>query len=422
MHRIINSLHIAFGEILNNKVRSLLSVFAISIGVLVFLFVFSAINYAKEVKAKQLAVAGKNVFYVTMYNGDFSRLKMKDIEEMETTFPDLTFIAPRSEITDLNTIWNNKYYETTLIGITPNHMKFDWVYTNLKGRFISWDDVNNRNKVAVHVKNPTKNEKANYTNNRRSVSYSWSRHKDERVKWSDKQDLIGEKIKIFGDIYTVIGSIEAPLFEDDNRVEKYKVDFFIPISAYMDSFINNYMYVVASFEDKRTFPALKKRILNFLKKRSKSTNNNDEFVIKTYEDIIANNLKTMEENIKLISILGLIALISGGIGIMNVILATIYARIKEIGTRRALGASKTDIFMQFSAESVILSLLGALMGLVFSHFLFDYLGDIIKIQTSFNWIAVCGAFAMALITGLIFSIYPALKAANMDPVEALKIE
>ena len=130
----------------------------------------------------------------------------------------------------------------------------------------------------------------------------------------------------------------------------------------------------------------------------------------------------MDESIKLISILGLIALISGGIGIMNVILATIFARIKEIGTRRALGASKTDIFMQFSAESMILSLLGAFMGLILSHFLFDYMGKIINLPTSFSFFAVVLAFAMAIITGFIFSIYPALKAANMDPVEALKIE
>ena len=130
----------------------------------------------------------------------------------------------------------------------------------------------------------------------------------------------------------------------------------------------------------------------------------------------------MEENIKLISIPGLIALISGGIGIMNVILATIYARIKEIGTRRALGASRTDIFMQFAAESVILSLLGAFFGLILSHFLFDKIGTIIKLQTEFNWLAVVFAFSLAMLTGFIFSLYPALKAANMDPVEALKIE
>ena len=156
--------------------------------------------------------------------------------------------------------------------------------------------------------------------------------------------------------------------------------------------------------------------------KNKLKNKNAEIIIRTYEDIIANRLKSMDESIKLISILGLIALISGGIGIMNVILATIFARIKEIGTRRALGASKMDIFMQFSAESMILSLLGAFMGLILSHFLFDYMGKIINLPTSFSFIAVVMAFAMAIITGFIFSIYPALKAANMDPVEALKIE
>ena len=419
MRKILNALNIAFGQILNNKVRSLLSVFAISIGVLVFLFVFSALNYAKEVKEKQLAVAGENIFTIELNsrNGS-SSIKSKDVEEFEEKFPELNFVARRTQITNSsNVIFNSKYYDTYLIGITPDFMKYDWVYTNLKGRFISWSDIKDRSKVAVYVKNPLKNKGKN---EHRERVYGWRWDNEQTFEWSDKQDIIGEKVKISWDTYTVIGSVEAPLYTEDNRVDPYTVNFFIPITAYGDTIYDKDVFITASFKDKRTFPNLQKRITSFFK--SKLKNKNDEIIIRTYEDIIANRLRNMDENIKLISILGLIALISGGIGIMNVILATIFARIKEIGTRRALGASKTDIFMQFSAESIILSLLGAFMGLILSHFLFDYMGRIINMRTSFSLLAVILAFAMAIITGVIFSIYPALKAANMDPVEALKIE
>ena len=420
MRKILNALNIAFGQILNNKVRSLLSVFAISIGVLVFLFVFSALNYAKETKEKQLAVAGENIFTIETYSPtSSSRIKMQDTEEMEEKFPELNFVAPRTSLTSTSdAVFNNKHYETNYIGITPDFMKYDWVYTNLKGRFISWDDVKDHRKVAVYVKNPLQNEGKN---NRRERRSGWISNDIQTVQWTDKQDLIGEKIKIFWDTYTVIGSVEAPIYTEDNRVDPYTVNFFIPITTYIETnYSSGVDTITASFKDKRTFPNLEKRITQFLKNKLK--NKNAEIIIRTYEDIIANRLKSMDESIKLISILGLIALISGGIGIMNVILATIFARIKEIGTRRALGASKMDIFMQFSAESMILSLLGAFMGLILSHFLFDYMGKIINLPTSFSFIAVVMAFAMAIITGFIFSIYPALKAANMDPVEALKIE
>ena len=416
MRKIINALNIAFGQILNNKIRSLLSVFAISIGVLVFLFVFSALNYAKEEKAKQLAVAGENVFTINVWSSRNIKLTMKEIEEMEQKFPELNFVAPRGYITNTrNSVFNKKNYDTTYVGITPNHTKFDWVYTNLKGRFISWDDVKNRRKVAVYVKNPLKN-KDKYS--RAEMRSSYTRYEYKGGEWSDKQDMIGEKIKIFWDTYTVVGSIEAPVYTEDNRVETYDTNFFIPITS--DWHYGDYMYITAAIKDKRLFPAVTKRLIYFLKNKLKIEE--DEIVIRTYEDQIANKLKNMDETIKLISILGLIALISGGIGIMNVILATIFARIKEIGTRRALGASKTDIFMQFSTESIILSLLGAFMGLILSYFLIDYMGKIINMQTSFSLLAVVLAFGMAIITGFIFSIYPALKAANMDPVEALKIE
>ena len=160
MRKIINALNIAFGQILNNKIRSLLSVFAISIGVLVFLFVFSALNYAKEEKAKQLAVAGENVFTIRVRGS--SDLTTKIVDELEQAFSELNFVAPRTSVTKTsNVVFNNKHYETIFLGITPNHTKFDWVYTNLKGRFISWDDIKDRRKVAVYVKNPLKNEGEN---------------------------------------------------------------------------------------------------------------------------------------------------------------------------------------------------------------------------------------------------------------------
>ena len=423
MKRILNALNIALGEILNNKVRSLLSVFAVSIGVLVFLFVFSALNYARNERAKQLAVAGENVFVISLKDASAVQLNMKHLEEMEQKFPELRFIAPRTYVDQLDLMFNNKPYTSAIIGITPNHKEFDWVYTNPKGRFISWNDIKNRTKVAVFVRYPYKSK--DHISLSTQIWHSWYRGSsgEEPTTWSDKQDIIGQTIRIYGDTYTIVGSVDAPLPKDDNRVEQLNVNFFIPITSYMDTFFTerHFYEMTAAIYDEKLLPSVQKRLALYIKNQAKNKSK-AEVKITTYKDKIANNLKTMEENIKLVSVLGLIALISGGIGIMNVILATIFARIKEIGTRRALGASKSDIFMQFAAESVTLSLLGACLGLVLSHFLFDSIKEIIKLQTEFNWLAVVLAFGMAMITGFIFSLYPALKAANMDPVEALKIE
>ena len=420
MKRLLNALNIAIGEIFNNKVRALLSVFAISIGVLVFLFVFSALNYARNERNKQLAVAGENVFEVEVSDEDNFRMNMKTFEEIEQKFPELRFVAPQTH-TSLTTdcLMDSTYYDTTIIGITPNQKEFDWVYTNLEGRFISWDDVNNKRKVAVFIRTPLKNR----DEIRNSSYWGRSRWGDHDYKeWSDKQSLIGKTIRIWGDTYTIVGTIDAPIYYEDNRVSKNNVDFFMPITSFMDTWRSKYFpTITAALYDEKLFPSVQKRLELYIRNQAKNKNSGT-VEITTYKTKIANRLKTMEENIKLVSILGLIALISGGIGIMNVILATIFARIKEIGTRRALGASKSDIFLQFAVESVTLSILGACLGLVLSHFLFDSIKEIIKLQTDFNWMAVALAFAMAIITGFIFSLYPALKAANMDPVEALKIE
>ena len=125
-----------------------------------------------------------------------------------------------------------------------------------------------------------------------------------------------------------------------------------------------------------------------------------------------------------ILIMGIICVLAGGIGIMNVTLATIFSRIKEIGIRRALGASKMDILLQFVLEAMLLGFLGGILGI------FLGLAGIRWFLKGVQWMEIATFepihFAISLLiaagTGLIFSVYPAYTAAKMDPVEALRYE
>jgi putative ABC transport system permease protein len=124
-------------------------------------------------------------------------------------------------------------------------------------------------------------------------------------------------------------------------------------------------------------------------------------------------------------VLGSIAAISllvGGIGIMNIMLATVGERTREIGIRRALGAKKRDIIFQFLTETLILTLSGGILGLVLGFFipvLVTYFGNMPTVITSSSLIL---AFGISAGVGVIFGLYPAYQAANLDPIESLRHE
>ncbi len=126
-------------------------------------------------------------------------------------------------------------------------------------------------------------------------------------------------------------------------------------------------------------------------------------------------------NLVLGSIAG-ISLLVGGIGIMNIMLATVTERTREIGIRRALGAKRRDIIVQFLIETIVLSTAGGLLGIVVGIALPMIVSKASEIETSLSLIAILMAFSFSVITGIVFGVYPARRAALLDPIEALRHE
>ncbi|WP_424245876.1 ABC-type antimicrobial peptide transport system permease subunit [Elusimicrobium posterum] len=421
--RILIAAKIGTAEILNNKMRSFLSIFAISIGVLTFLFVFSAVNYSKDKMKRALELGGPNTFTFDFWNDEKLKLDMTLYDEMMRKFPEAKSLSPTTRRVRIWGVTDFGEYNGIFMGITPNWKNTNWVYGKVKGRFINWDDIEQRRRVLVAIKHPVSNKgKTKYLSYSSGYGFGWDEN-DKWFKWFGyNKEMVGRTVRIMGNKFTVVGEIQAPYYKNDERLEVESWDFLVPITsmgdtAYWDRYFAKLEVDARSEKD---IEPLKNKMINYF--RLREGNRKAEYQVKTFKDEAEQKLESIRQNILLISVLGAIAMISGGIGIMNVVLATIYARTKEIGTRRALGATKGDIFMQFSFESVVLSLFGAVAGYGLSFFALDYMAQKLSMQAKLDVFSVLMAFGLAALTGFLFSLYPSLKAANMNPVDALKVE
>jgi len=126
-------------------------------------------------------------------------------------------------------------------------------------------------------------------------------------------------------------------------------------------------------------------------------------------------------NIVMICIAG-ISLLVGGIGIMNIMLATVLERTREIGIRRAIGARQKDIVRQFLTEAVMISIAGGLIGIAFGFALSQIIASAAGWSTVVTTSSIAVAFGVSVFIGLLFGIYPAVQAAKLDPIEAIRYE
>jgi putative ABC transport system permease protein len=150
-------------------------------------------------------------------------------------------------------------------------------------------------------------------------------------------------------------------------------------------------------------------------------------VKKDYDIIVPLEMLKQAERTKQIFnvVLGSIAAISllvGGIGIMNIMLASVTERTREIGVRRALGAKRRDITVQFLAETVMLAATGGIIGVALGIAIPRFVTHFAGMQTITTWWSPPLAFSISALVGVVFGLYPALRAARMDPVEALRHE
>jgi len=425
--RILIALKAGILEILSHKTRSVLSFLSIAVGAAAFLYT-AALIYGWHVRMeKAFAISGYG--RITIYPGSDddqpqkegeprARLTYGDYKAVKENFPELPVISP----TDYQ--WQyfihgsfGRERRTSITGVTPDWAKRDWIYKLSGGRFFTWRDMDEKAKVCVVViPGGWAGKKPSWW----KYSRRWSKGIDDHLLHSE---LLGEKVMIGSSVYTVVGVLaEPPRNRDPRFMQMGSGRILVPLTAcltYLSSDPSEIGYLQIDTGSEKTIGVYKKRILDLLKSRHGAK---ASFKVDSYDEVNKQIKQRINKSVYTIFAIGLIAILSGGIGIMNVMLATIYSRIKEIGVRRALGASRSDILLQFVVEALILGFLGGLVGTAIGAVAVDYLSRNDEALRYASWFVYPSAIIAAEVTAFLFSVVPAWQASALDPVESLRYE
>ncbi len=396
----------------SNKMRSGLTVLGIVIGVAAVIAMLAVGNGATASITGSINSVGSNLLFVfrgarndpNVHNP--RPLTMSDANALLDQYaaPDVQAVAPVAQGNG-TAEYNGQTKTTTIAGVTSSYYQVRNV-TLLDGTFISDQDNLGRGSVAVIGVD---------------VADSLFGHRD---------GLIGETIRINGQPFRIIGELSpqggSAFGSADNQV-------IVPLSTAQARLLKNsggpdsvdVIYIQAT--DYKSVPAASDEVSQILRTRHRTAVGADDFTVFTQESI----LSTVQSVFGVLTIfLGGIAGISllvGGIGIMNIMLVSVTERTREIGLRKALGARRRDILIQFLVESALLSLIGGIVGILFGWFISFIVGRV-AVATGNNFTPVVGVDAILLATlfsaavGLFFGIYPANRAARLEPVEALRYE
>ncbi len=387
-----------------NKMRSILTMLGIVIGVCSVVAMLSVGEGAKQMITRSIEGLGTNLLFVMPGQlkvgmggqgmGSSQTLKNEDAAALAEECPSILLVAPENS-KSARVKAGNQNTMTQITGTNQNYPEVRNMKLS-KGVFFTAGDNKNYKKVAIIGSTVVDNLFPN-------------------------QEPVGKEITINRNAFTVIGVLEkkgqsGPVNPDDMIL--------IPILTFQKSlFAMKYLRSInICVANKGDMDLAIEEITSVLRKRHRTSGANDDFNVRNQTDML-NRMSDITDTITIF--LGGIAFISlfvGGIGIMNIMLVSVTERTREIGLRKALGATKTDILSQFLIESIFLCVLGGVIGILGGAGISYAISHIGNWNTNVSAWAVALSFTFSLAVGLFFGIYPANKAASLDCVVALRYE
>jgi putative ABC transport system permease protein len=398
---------IALRALRRNILRSFLTMLGIIVGISAVIVGVSMGAGAKAEVDKRIAGMGQNL--LTVRSGNISRggvrggfgmapnLTPADYEAVRREVPGVTAVSPEARAQSQIAV-GNQNANVQVLGVSAEYLQArSWILRG--GDNFTEADVRNANKVCLIGTTTAK------------------------TLFGENIDPVGQVIRIKSAPFTIVGWLEAKgsgSFGDDQDDV-----LLLPYTSVMkrlsgDTKFRSLFVQAASPAD---IPDVQQGITELLRQRHQITEGKeDDFMVRTQQetsDFFNANNRIMTV---LIGFFAGISLVVGGIGIMNIMLVSVTERTREIGIRMAVGARGRDVLRQFLTEAVLLSALGGALGIATGYWLAPLLTKFAGFPTLISQQSVLIAFTVSAVIGIVFGFFPALKAARLDPIDALRYE
>ena len=404
---ILNLVKIAIKALLRNKSRAFLTMLGIIIGIASVIAMVSLGQSSTLSVREQLSGMGSNMIMimpgrqmrggVNMGSSSAKSLDMKDLRSLEQNTRYVAHVSP-SVSTGAQLVFGSNNHPGQIQGVSPSYLDIR-MYKLSSGIMFTDEDVRTYNKVCVVGKTVVDN------------------------LFTNGENPIGQVVR-FGSIpMKIIGVLES---KGQNQMGQDQDDIVLaPYTTVQKRFmaITHFNMIFASATSEEESELAATEITYILRANHKiAQGEEDDFDIRTQEELLSTMSSVTQMLTMLLAAIASISLIVGGIGIMNIMYVTVTERTKEIGLRMAIGAQNRDIMLQFLSESVILSLIGGVIGIILGLILSYLLSYFLKWPFVVSQSAIIISFFVCAATGIFFGWYPAKKAANMDPIAALRYE
>lgn len=404
--RILNLFKIAWRAIILNKVRTLLTMLGIIIGVASVIAMLAIGEGSKESIKTQISSMGSNMITVRpgadMRGGvrldpsEMQTLTLGDYQALKTQTKMLSAVSPLVNGSG-QSIYGSHNWPTSIYGVTEDYLKIK-VWEVKTGSIFSDQEIKSAAKVAVIGQTVATNLFPN-------------------------EDPIGKMIRFNSIPFKVIGVLEKKgestfgQDQDDVILSPYTtVQKRILAQDYLGSLI------ASSVSEEKSQQAVDE-VTSILRERHKITGDKeDDFNVFSMEEMISTFSSTSEMLTILLVAIASISLLVGGIGIMNIMYVSVKERTREIGLRLAVGGKDSDILMQFLIEAIMISVTGGIIGVSLGLGTTLFIEKVLHWPTAVTTYSIVISFLVCAITGIFFGWYPAKKAASLDPITALRYE
>lgn len=400
------SIAIALDGLRANKLRSILTMLGIIIGVGAVIAMISIGLGVREKIETSIASLGSNLIMVSpgaatasgarQAAGSAISLTYKDAQAIAREVPGAKLVAP-SVSRQYQLVYGNQNWTTGVQGTTPEYLEVRNQKIGI-GSFFTARDVDTRARVAVIGQTVATN-------------------------LFGEINPVGQIIRINQAPFRVIGVLESQGqstggFDQDDTV-------IIPLTTAQERMmgISHIQLISVQAESTEAIDQVQEDIRTLMRARHRLTADKpDDFTVRNLVSVMATAAETTGTITILLGNIGGISLLVGGIGIMNIMLVSVTERTREIGIRKALGARYGNILMQFLIEAMVISVTGGLLGIALGVGASYVISAVAGWNTAVSMGAIIMAFGVSVAIGLFFGIYPARKAALLDPIDALRYE